>query len=65
VAIRKTQLKLLPLRHGNGDFLDFEQDSLVCGIGLDFDRCFCTIRGSVGMLNVDSSLLVGGFSAPT
>lgn len=65
MTICKTQLKFLPLRYGNGNFLDFEQDSLVRGIRLGFDRRFCAIRGSVGLLNIDSSLLVRGFSAPT
>lgn len=65
MAVGKTQLKLLPLRHRNGDFLDFEQDRLVGGIGLDFGSRFCAIRGSVGLLEVDSSLLVGRFSAST
>lgn len=62
VVRRKAQLKLFSLRHRNRNLLDLQEHGLVRGVGLWLHAGLCSIRGPVGLLNIDSSLLVCGFA---
>lgn len=62
VIRRKAQLKLFPLRHRNRNLLDLQENRLICGVGLWLHADLGTIRGPVCLLDIDSSLLVGGFA---
>lgn len=62
VIRRKAQLKLFSLWHRNRNLLDLQEHGLVRGVGLWLHAGLCSIRGSVGLLDIDSSLLVRGFA---
>lgn len=62
VIRRKAQLKLFSLGHRNRNLLDLQEHGLISGVGLWLHAGLCSIRGPVGLLNIDSSLLVCGFA---